>query len=114
MANAVSGYLLENNANSGGPFVTSRETEAMLAAAIWFLRAGLGIHRVYMHTYEMGWRMKDMWWGGKGPRSIYSRLPRRFCFRETRHAPWFLRCDKSRRIRRLLARPDACWHMLDL
>ncbi|MEM8984559.1 MAG: hypothetical protein AAGC71_16130 [Pseudomonadota bacterium] len=68
--------------------------ETMLAAAIWFLRRELGIRTVYYHTHESGAALKrtdDC----KPPRSIYSRLPRRFCFRPTDKRPTFMR----RRIR---------------
>src|SRR5262245_7410783 len=33
VADAVSGYLLHANANTGGPFATSRETDDLLAAS---------------------------------------------------------------------------------
>lgn len=71
--------------------------EAVLTAALWFLREKLGIRRIYYHTYEGGRRLKGMP-NEKPPRSIYSKLPRRFCFRETEAVPSFLL--RHRRVRK--------------
>ncbi|MEM1261325.1 MAG: hypothetical protein AAGH76_02935 [Pseudomonadota bacterium] len=64
--------------------------EAMLAAAIWFLRHELGVTTIYFHTYDSGAALKRTE-GIKPPRSIYSRLPRRFCFQPTDQRPSFMR-----------------------
>ena len=63
--------------------------EAILSASIWFLRAELGIRRIYYHTFETGLQLKKMY-GGRPPRSLYTTLPRRFGFQETDVAPAFL------------------------
>lgn len=63
--------------------------EAMLSATIWFLRKELGISTVFFHTYESGARLKRISFR-LPPRSVYSRLPRRFCFRATERRPNFL------------------------
>ncbi|MCP4378833.1 MAG: hypothetical protein GY794_21985 [bacterium] len=63
--------------------------EAILSAAIWFLRSELGVRRIFYHTFESGTRLKQID-GTKPPRSLYTRLPNRFCFRETCVPPSFL------------------------
>ncbi|MEM7503978.1 MAG: hypothetical protein AAF417_18190 [Pseudomonadota bacterium] len=63
--------------------------EAMLSATIWFLRRELGIKTIYYHTYESGARIKNISFR-LPPRSIYSKLPKRFCFRATDQRPGFL------------------------
>ena len=60
--------------------------EAMLAATIWFLREELGIRRIYYHTHESGAALKRISYR-KPPRSLYTALPRRFCFKETSERP---------------------------
>lgn len=64
--------------------------EAMLAAVVWFVRQELGISRIYYHTFEPGNRMKHLT-DDLPPKSLYTRLPRRFGFRETGTAPQFIR-----------------------
>ena len=89
--------------------------EAMLTAALVVLREQFVCHRVYCHTFEGGLRMKSMvhhW--SKPPRSLYTKLPRRFCFEETDVAPHFLRRSPRPRIRRALARGDVRWFRLTL
>jgi hypothetical protein len=63
--------------------------EAILAATIWFLRTELGVRRIFYHTFESGARLKRIS-GTKPPRSLYTRLPSRFCFHETCVPPGFL------------------------
>ncbi len=48
------------------------------------------------------------------PRSIYTKLPRRFCFRRTHHAPRFLHATRDRRLRRTLSDPVTDWFVLEL
>lgn len=76
-------------------------SEAMLMATLWFLHTELGIHRIYYHTHASGARLKDID-GTQPPRSLYTRLPKQFCFTRTTEHPEFLIRDKyfRRRIRR--------------
>lgn len=67
--------------------------EAMLAATIDFIYRELGISNVYYHTEQTGYRVKNIKYD-KPPRSLYSQLPKRFCFHQTSEAPGFLRKDK--------------------
>jgi hypothetical protein len=73
--------------------------EAMLTAAIWFLREELGIKRVFYHTYESGAALKGIR-GRLPPRSLYTTLPKKFCFVTTREKPSFLESQRTRRKRR--------------
>ncbi len=68
--------------------------EAMLSATIWFLRKELGISSIYYHSHATGAALKKIS-GSLPPRSLYTKLPRKFCFTETRESPGFL-FQKSR------------------
>lgn len=64
--------------------------EAMLAATLWFLRDELGVRWIFYHTFETGNWLKNMRSWGKPPRSIYTDLPKQFCFQETLNPPSFI------------------------
>lgn len=64
-------------------------SEAMLCATLEFIRNDLGLHTVYMHTPDCGARLKGISYS-QPPRSIYTDLPRRFCFEQTDEVPTFL------------------------
>lgn len=67
--------------------------EAMLWAAISFLREEIGIRDIFYHSVDSGRLLKRI--GGRlPPNSIYTDLPRRFCFAPTDEAPEFLRKEK--------------------
>ena len=88
--------------------------EAMLAAAIWFLRTELGVRRIYYHTFRGGVRAKRMG-NCPPPRSLYTDLPRKFCFAQTTETPSFLRrrprrSGRARRARR--RRESMTWFVL--
>ena len=72
--------------------------EATLAAGLWFVREQLGISKVYYHTFEGGMKAKGFVYG-KPPRSLYTSLPKQFCFRKTAEGPRFLFEDKRHRKR---------------
>ena len=76
--------------------------EAVLAAAIVFIRDELGIRDIYYHTAESGYKVKRIKYD-KPPRSLYSSLPRSFGFRKTQETPQFLATDKAfRRVQKRL------------
>ncbi len=56
---------------------------------MWFLRTELGIRRIFYHTFDSGVKLNRIA-GTRPPRSLYTRLPSRFCFRETCVPPSFL------------------------
>ena len=72
--------------------------EAMLTAAIQFIHQELGISKIYLHTADTGAAVKKIK-NTPPPRSLYSSLPRKFCFSQTEKAPEFL--YQSRAFRRL-------------
>lgn len=82
-------------------------SEAMLAAAIWFLRRELGINGVFYHDYETGCALKGLhrW---RPPRSLYTELPRRFCMQRTADAPRFLEAHLRHRNKGARRAREAC------
>ncbi|SEA42065.1 hypothetical protein SAMN05660964_01565 [Thiothrix caldifontis] len=68
--------------------------EAMLTAALCFIRRELGIRDVFYHSYDTGNRLKGIeryYHLGKPPRYLYTELPKKFCFVPTSEAPDFLK-----------------------
>jgi hypothetical protein len=84
--------------------------EAVLAAAIVFIRDELGIRKIYYHTAEFGHKVKRIRYD-KPPRSIYSSLPRSFGFRRTEDTPAFLMENKAFRRQFKRLRPIS-WYLL--
>ena len=87
--------------------------EAVLWAAIDVVRRELGARRVYYHTQESNLYLKAMSPGWMPPRSIYSDLPRRFCFRRVRRGPRFLERDDDGYTRYQVNRRRVEWYCLD-
>ncbi len=79
--------------NVFAPFITLW-SEAMLSAAIQFIRVELGIGNIYYHTFDTGQKLKQVY-GGTPPRSLYSDLPRKFCFQLTDKDPGFIKQDRT-------------------
>ena len=76
--------------------------EAMLSATVWFLRKEIGIRTIYYHTHRTGASLKKIS-GRLPPRSLYTKLPKKFCFGETRTPPALLQHKpRSVAMRRLL------------
>jgi hypothetical protein len=69
--------------------------EVTMAATLWFLRDELGVRRIFHHTFETGNWLKGLRWG-KPPRSLYTDLPKQFCFQETYNPPAFLMRSRRR------------------
>ncbi len=69
--------------------------EAMMMAAISFIKDELGIDRVFYHTDRSGWKVKKMEQEWRAPKSLYSDLPKKFAFKRTWAAPEFLLATKS-------------------
>ena len=87
--------------------------ETMLSATLWFIFEELSIERVFYHTHESGAVLKRIQ-ADKPPRSIYSDLPRKFCFRVTHNGPKFVRDSKNRELSRVFASPDTRWYIMTL
>lgn len=68
--------------------------EAMLSATLHFLIEDIGIRNIYYHTPRSGIVYK-----GRGcinaPTSLYTKLPRKFCFQQTDECPSFLKPKKK-------------------
>ncbi len=79
--------------------------DAMLAATLQFIWSELGIATVFFHEYRTGNAMKKLG-RDRPPRSIYERLPKRFCMRLTNRPPVFLSQDRlGRRILKRVRNP---------
>lgn len=86
--------------------------EALLTAALQFIRQELGIGRIYLHTPDTGAAVKRIKYS-QPPRSLYSSLPKRFCFSQTEIAPEFLRNDGTfRRVEKKLGQTR--WNVINL
>jgi len=68
--------------------------EAVLWAAIAFLREEIGLTHIYYHSEASGRLLKRIGWTAP-PRSLYTELPRRFCFQPTTDWPEFLLADRA-------------------
>lgn len=84
--------------------------EAMLTAVITFCVNELGIRRIYYHSFDTGCRLKRIS-RRLPPKSLYTGLPRRFCFQITEETPRFL--QKSSMAKRKLKRiKNPSWYLL--
>ncbi|MBN1515653.1 hypothetical protein JXA32_03685 [Candidatus Sumerlaeota bacterium] len=92
---------------------TKRWAETMLTAAIWFLVEELGLKTIFYHTHETGSKLKRIS-DVHPPKSIYSDLPRKFCFQVTHNGPLFIRDSARRELRKYFTDPDTKWHILNL
>lgn len=113
-------YIYNSNADQQSRLKYLREVllpyfeiwqEVMLAATIWFIRQELGIREIFIHTPEGGKEVKKIK-GAAPPRSIYSRLPRKFCFQLCHEAPEFIEREKT--YRKLSRKKVIKWQRLYL
>lgn len=81
--------------------------EALLSAAIWFSMEEMGIRNIFYHTYKSGCLLKDC----KPPRSLYTKLPRRFGFQKTTIAPLFI--QQNQYLKKTLRKKKLEWWRLD-
>lgn len=68
--------------------------EAMLSAAVGFIVNELGLRRIYYHSPISGAKLKGDG-ANKAPTSLYTDLPKRFCFEKTIDLPTFLKRKRS-------------------
>ena len=111
LANAVCGYGKFREAAACENLKIYAETvlarhaamwsEATLSAALYVLIELLGISRIWFHSFETGCEIKQLW-RSKPPRSLYTDLPRRFCFATTADVPDFILPAQPRWLRRKL------------
>ena len=69
-------------------------SEAVLNAAINFVFDELGIRRIFFHSFETGVILKGIKCT-KPPKSLYTDLPKKFCFEGVDAGPEFIRKDKK-------------------
>lgn len=74
--------------------------EAMLSATLWFLFEELKLDKIYFHDADCGAQLKQIS-GRLPPRSLYTDLPNKFCFKQINEAPDFLLKKPSYSFRRL-------------
>ncbi len=88
--------------------------QAMLSAAIFFIRKELGIHNIFYHTWNSGNAFKNLHSDAyKPPRSLYTQLPKQFCFQPSSAVPQFLRGRKAqKRLRKHAISP--CFYQLQV
>ena len=86
--------------------------EAVLSAAIDFIYRELGINTIYYHSHKTGCIVKRIDYY-LPPRSLYSQLPRKFCFSATSEAPAFLQANKGFRRRYKKVRYPK-WYRMDI
>lgn len=87
--------------------------EAVLLAAIAVARGHLGARRIWLHQPHTGARLKNIR-DRLPPRSLYSDLPRRFCFAPTDRAPQLLYDARSQVVHRLRRAPRPVFWQMDL
>ncbi|WP_051308943.1 hypothetical protein [Desulfogranum japonicum] len=86
--------------------------EAMLMAAVQFLKQEIGIKNIYYHTFDFGCRLKRIGEKYQPPRSIYTQLPARFCFKKTTQVPAFLLRNLNRTATEWLKETDKPFYRL--
>jgi len=85
--------------------------EVALSAAVGFLIDEIGISQIWYHDSDTGARLKRIRWS-KPPRSIYTSLPRSFCFERTSQAPAFIVPTAPKDLARRMKRgQETFWRM---
>lgn len=84
--------------------------EAILCATLEFLHKDIGVKNIYYYDYDTGSKLKSYCYP---PRSLYTKLPKKFGFETVTQAPQFIADDKysARKLKRI-ASPQ--WHYLSL
>ena len=83
-----------------------------LLAALRFLRHELATGQVFMHQAWSGPVFKSIY-GAHPPVSLYTALPKRFCFVPVREAPAFLEKPCSKTLRRVRGKKKPYFWKLD-
>ncbi len=87
-------------------------SEAMLTATLNFIRDELGFGTIFYHQYETGKALKHIEGSGP-PKSLYTDLPKKFCFRTTEKGPQFVVKHKEvKRLWKKLKKPS--WFVLEI
>ena len=67
------------------------------------------MRKIYYHTHASGARLKDIGHGRLPPKSVYTDLPRQFCFQEIEEGPGFVESACARRLRALRKKSEVRW-----
>lgn len=87
-------------------------SETMLFSAIQFIKDELGLNRIFYHSIETGRVLKNINYSVP-PVSIYTDLPRKFCFEPVEIGPGFLHSNGSSK-RRLKKIKQPSWFYLEI
>ncbi|MCW1914671.1 hypothetical protein OJ996_13875 [Luteolibacter sp. GHJ8] len=86
--------------------------EAMLTATLDFLHREIGVRRVFYHTHEGGAALKHIR-RKLPPRSLYTTVPRKFCFQLTDEVPGMVESCSSWHSRPSRIRREIKFHLLE-
>ena len=84
--------------------------EITLFYTIELIKEEIGIGNIFYHSYETGALLKNIN-GRLPPRSLYTQLPKKFCFKPCNAGPSFIMKDKKAK-RRLKKAKNASWYKL--
>lgn len=84
----------------------------MLFSAISTIKEELGINKIFYHSVETGKWLKNINYEAP-PVSIYTDLPRKFCFKAVDFAPEFIASNRAAR-RRLKKVKRPSWFYLEI
>lgn len=87
--------------------------EAMLMSAIRFIKEDIGISDIFYHTFDSGCQLKRID-HTRPPRSLYTRLPEKFCFEKSERVPRFLLTKNNRKTTRMLRGKERQFYLLSL
>lgn len=86
--------------------------EAILCATLEFLVNEIGVKHVYYYDFETGAHLKALN-DSKPPRSLYTKLPKKFGFKSVKNAPNFINEDRFS-FKKLKRIDSPSWHYLQL
>jgi len=85
--------------------------EAILTLAISFAKEELGLSSIYYHDFDSGNLLKGLQYG-KPPRSLYTKLPKKFCFEQTDRAPKMIQREKY--LQKTLRKNELRWWKMNI
>lgn len=87
--------------------------EAMLTATLEFLVEKIGVKKVFYYDFDTGCKLKELSYS-KPPKSLYTKLPRKFGFSMTKKAPSFIAEDRfvQRKMKKLKIEQQS-WYQLE-
>ncbi|MGI9373398.1 MAG: hypothetical protein ACR2OJ_12955 [Hyphomicrobiales bacterium] len=85
--------------------------QAMLSAAIWFVTEELGLERIWYHSHQTGAKLKKIT-QKQPPHSLYSQLPKQFCFEKRCDGPDFIVARSQKRLKKRVEHgKERFWHL---